>query len=129
MVPLRGTRAHPRRFQASTPFRLGAPMYRISADTLRQHVQQGCHTVSGTLLGATALHPLSGLVALQLRGGDTGEIEVLADAASTHQQLASAFGSTDAAMGKDIEVSLDVFGFPDLRTPNPVGNAYPGGDA
>lgn len=42
-------------------------------------------------------------------------MEVLVDAESTLQQLAASFGSADAAVGQEIELELDVFGFADLR--------------
>jgi hypothetical protein len=38
-------------------------------------------------------------------------MEVLMDAESTLQHLAATFGSADAAIGQNIELSLDVFGF------------------
>ena len=100
-------------------------MDRSSFHTPEEHPLQDGHTVCGTLLRATPLHPLSGLVALQLRGGDGSEIEVLADAGLTLRQLAAAFGSANAAIGERIEIALDLFGFPTVQAFTPIASSRP----
>ena len=68
----------------------------------------------GTLAAIFSVHPASGLVALRLRQADGSKREVLADAASLLGQLAAAFGSPQDALGQQIELALDLFGFPTL---------------
>ena len=89
---------------------------------------QDCHTVCGTLKGIAPLHPQSGLVALQLRGADDTEIEVLVDADVAIRQLAAAFGSAEQGVGERIELALDLFACPTLRT-SPSRGAGAGGDS
>lgn len=73
------------------------------------------HILVGKLIRYEARHPQSGIMVLLLRRTDGSEMEVLVDADSTLQHLATLFGSADAAVGREIEVSLDVFGFADVR--------------
>jgi hypothetical protein len=42
-------------------------------------------------------------------------VEVLVDAESTLQFATATFGSADAAVGQDIELSLDTFGIADVH--------------
>ncbi len=77
---------------------------------------ENCLRVSVRLLSYAPLASPSGFLALQLRGADDTQIEVSADAALTLQQLA---GSAEAALGQTLELSLDVFGFPELRVFTP----------
>ena len=78
--------------------------------------QQDCAPVCGTLERCEALGPRGGLIRLQIRASDGTPIEVLADAASTLEQLASLFGSPEGAVGQRIELELDLFGFAALRS-------------
>ena len=78
--------------------------------------QQDCHTECGTLEAFEALGPGGGLIRLQLRGADGTPTEVLADAASTLEQLASLFGTPEGAVGQGIGLELDLFGFAALRS-------------
>ena len=82
-------------------------------------VGEDCLRVRGTLLSVDLQPSESGLVALQLGGAVGSSIEVLADAAFTLQQLTAAFGSAKAAVDQPIELTLDVFGFPELRVFTP----------
>lgn len=76
---------------------------------------EDCYTVCGTLESYQVLSATSGLLSLRLRGADNTRIQVLADAAFTLEQLASAFDSPEGAFGQEIELCLDLFGFPQLR--------------
>ena len=78
--------------------------------------QQDCHSVSGTLEAFEVLGPASGLLRLQLRGAGGTGTEVLADAASVFEQLASLFGSPESAVGQWIGLELDLFGFAAIRS-------------
>jgi hypothetical protein len=73
------------------------------------------HIISGKLIRYEARHIQSGLLALTLCRVNGREIEVLVDAESTLQHLASSFGSADAAVGQEIELELDTFGIPAIR--------------
>lgn len=73
------------------------------------------HSVAGVLLAMERPDPHSGILALLLRGEDRSEMEVLMDAESTLHHLAATFGSADAAVGQEIELSLNVLGFAGLR--------------
>ena len=79
--------------------------------------------LQGTLETVYSLYPASGLVALHLRGADGSEREVLADAASLLGQLAAAFGSPQDALGQQIELALDLFGFPEVQALQPAAPA------
>lgn len=69
------------------------------------------HIRVGKLIRYEARHPQSGIMALVLRRPDGSEMEVLVHAESMLQQLATLFGSVDAAIGQEIKLELDVFGF------------------
>jgi hypothetical protein len=73
------------------------------------------YVIVGKLIRYEARHPQSGLLALTLCQIDGKEMEVLVDAESTLQLLASTFGSADAAVGQDMELSLDTFGIADVH--------------
>ena len=75
-----------------------------------------CDTVWGTLERYEAHGPASGLIRLQLRGAGGSRLEVLADAASVLERLASLLGSPEAALGQRIGLELDLFGFAALRS-------------
>ena len=72
---------------------------------------------AGVLLAIETPYPKSGLFVLMLRSSDGAEMEVLVDAESTLQHLAATFGSADAAVGQEIKLELDVFGFPSQESP------------
>ena len=73
------------------------------------------HIICGKLIRSETRHPQSGILVLLLEQVDGRELEVLVYAESMLQQLATLFGSVDAAVGQQIELSLDVFGIPVLR--------------
>ena len=93
--------------------------------TPEEHLQQDCDRVSGVLEGYAAYGASSGLAALRLRGADDSEIEVLADASFTLDQLAAAFGSAEQAVEQHIEIALDLFGFPTVQAFTPVASPRP----
>ena len=86
---------------------------------------QACHTICGVLEGYAAHEHSSGLIALRLRGADDSEIEVLADAWVTLDQLAAAFRFAEQAVGHHIEIALDLFGFPTVQAFAPVASPRP----
>ena len=86
----------------------------------------------GTLEAFEALGPGGGLIRLQLRDADDEALEVLADAASVLEQLASLFGSPEGAVGQWIGLELDLFGFAALWSARserlvPVSAEFPPG--
>ncbi len=82
---------------------------------------------SGTLVSFDPLPHPSSLLALRLRQADGYELEVLADAPCTLQQLSTAFGCPEGALDQEVKLSLDVFGFPALRKPHPAETAQTAG--
>ena len=76
---------------------------------------QESDTLRGTLERMYSAYPASGLVALGLRAADGSELEVLVDAGSVLGQLAAAFGSAPEALGRPVELALDLFGFATTR--------------
>jgi hypothetical protein len=73
------------------------------------------HIHVGRLIRYEARHPHSGVMALTLQQANGSEMEVLVDAESTLQHLASVFGSVNAAVGQEVVLSQDVFGFSWVR--------------
>ena len=70
---------------------------------------------SGILRSYGVPFPATGLIHLQLQEADGSTTEILADAASSLQQLTSAFGSAEGAIGCWTELSLNLFGVATIR--------------